>query len=92
VTDVPGDLFGAGIPPTSPGVPEPGTCRLCGAAIVWIVTVGGKAMPCDAQVRVVITDAGLQVRGRESHFATCPRAAEVRRPRPDPARRVTRRG
>ncbi len=87
-----GDLFGSGAPEPAEGVPEPGTCRLCGAAIVWIRTVGGKAMPCDAKVLSVTTDAGMQVRGRESHFATCPRAAEVRRPRPDPARRVTRRG
>ena len=25
-----------------------GTCKSCGAAIVWIPTPGGKAMPCDA--------------------------------------------
>lgn len=25
-----------------------GTCRGCGAAIVWIRTPSGKAMPCDA--------------------------------------------
>lgn len=25
-----------------------GTCRGCGAAIVWIGTPGGKSMPCDA--------------------------------------------
>ena len=24
-----------------------GTCRSCGAAIVWIPTPGGKSMPCD---------------------------------------------
>lgn len=26
-----------------------GTCRSCGVRIVWIKTVGGKAMPCNAQ-------------------------------------------
>lgn len=25
-----------------------GKCRGCGARIVWIKTIGGKAMPCDA--------------------------------------------
>lgn len=25
-----------------------GTCRGCGAPIVWIATAGGKSMPCDA--------------------------------------------
>ena len=24
------------------------TCRACGAEIVWIKTLGGKSMPCDA--------------------------------------------
>lgn len=28
-----------------------GTCRGCGAALVWITTPGGKSMPCNA-VRV----------------------------------------
>lgn len=26
-----------------------GTCRGCGAALVWIPTPGGKSMPCDAE-------------------------------------------
>ena len=26
-----------------------GTCRGCGAPIVWIPTPGGKSMPCDAE-------------------------------------------
>ena len=26
-----------------------GTCRGCGAHIVWIPTPGGKSMPCDAE-------------------------------------------
>ena len=27
-----------------------GRCRGCGADIVWIRTLGGKSMPCDAKV------------------------------------------
>ena len=26
-----------------------GTCRGCGAPIIWIKTASGKAMPCDAK-------------------------------------------
>ena len=26
-----------------------GTCRGCGASIVWITTLKGKSMPCDAK-------------------------------------------
>lgn len=88
-------LFGSGEPDhVAPGVPEPGTCRLCGAAIVWIRTAADKAMPCDPPMLTVVTDAGLTVRGRVSHFATCPRAGEARKPRtgtPSPDR-VTRHG
>lgn len=70
------------------------TCSSCGAAILWVKTLpGGKAMPLDAkpEKRVVLVDAigGLDrdgVRGRVvdtyvSHFATCPQAAEHRRPK-----------
>lgn len=82
-----GDMFGAGAPEPADGLPERGTCRLCGAAIVWIRTNRGRAlrvspMPCDDKVRTVVTDGGEVVRGRESHFATCPRGGEVRQPRP----------
>jgi hypothetical protein len=42
-------------------------CKSCGAPIYWIVTPSGKRMPCNPD--------GV------SHFATCPHAAEHRRPR-----------
>lgn len=42
------------------------SCRSCGAAVIWIVTEAGKRMPVDASTR-------------ESHFATCPNAAEHRK-------------
>lgn len=29
-------------------------CKGCGAAIVWIGTLGGKSMPCDATPRYYI--------------------------------------
>lgn len=58
------------------------TCKSCGASIEWIKTTGGKPMPVDAKVITIVTDAGNVVRGRESHFATCPDAAAHRKGKP----------
>jgi hypothetical protein len=54
-------------------------CRSCNAEIVWIKTKAGKLMPLDPPVLTVVTDQGETVRGRESHWATCPGAGEHRR-------------
>lgn len=61
-------------------------CRSCAAPIVWIRSPVGKAIPCDPAVIVVVTDQGQVVRGRVSHFATCPQAAQHRRPRGEASR------
>jgi hypothetical protein len=61
--------------------PEANTCRSCGAAIIWIVTENGKRMPLDERVLTIITDAGKAVKGRQSHFSTCPQAANWRSPK-----------
>lgn len=58
-----------------------GTCRSCGAAIVWAETVRGKRMPLDAEYLVLRTQ-GSPIEGRvveyvdsaSSHFSTCPQA------------------
>lgn len=60
-------------------VHERGTCRSCGAEIVWGLTEGGAAIPLNPRLLTVIDDAGRVVRGRETHFATCPRADAHRR-------------
>lgn len=67
--------------------PEPKvtSCRECRAPIVWIVTKNRKRMPLDVDTHVgdgvrtlvdvhgdVHAKAGPEIRGRESHFATCP--------------------
>lgn len=54
-------------------------CKSCGAAIVWGKAAAGKAIPLDPAVLSVVTEAGEVVRGRISHFATCPDAAQHRR-------------
>lgn len=61
------------------------SCRSCDAPIVWIKSPAGKSIPCDPPVLSVVTDAGEVVRGRISHFATCPNAAQHRKPRELPA-------
>lgn len=50
-------------------------CRGCGAPIVWIQTKAGKRMPVNVEpYTTVVTDGGEVVRGRTSHFSTCPMA------------------
>ena len=55
------------------------TCRSCGAEIVWVTTPAGKQMPLDPHVLTVVADGGETVRGRVSHFASCPNAAAHRK-------------
>lgn len=58
------------------------TCKSCGAAVVWVQTVGGRAMPLDAATcdpKAVEFDPA---KGHISHFATCKDAARWRQPKP----------
>lgn len=67
------DLFGARRGEYE--VPEhatPTTCRSCGAAMVWIKTANGRAMPLS--LATVETRDG--VRYALAHFADCPEAKE----------------
>lgn len=52
-------------------------CRSCGAPVVW-GTLNGKPHPLNPRVLTVVTDDGACVRGRESHFATCPHGKQWR--------------
>ena len=57
-------------------------CRGCGMLVYWIMTTGGKRMPVDCAAKhggaiPTLTTPGVGV----SHFATCPKAADFRRPR-----------
>lgn len=57
------------------------TCRGCGAAIVWI-RLNGRWHPCEPRrLQIIDEDSGRLVAGRESHFATCPKADNFRRKR-----------
>lgn len=58
-------------------------CRSCQAEIVWIKTSSGKPMPCDPKLITVVTDEGVTVKGRLSHFATCPNAGQHRKKKTD---------
>ena len=53
--------------PIPPGAPER-PCRSCGAPMIWTVTAAGKRMPLNPD--------------GTSHFASCPNAAEHRKPKP----------
>lgn len=65
-------------------------CRSCGADLVWGITASGKRMPLDVAPREggkwLISDTGkivarpsTSIMGHDSHFATCPQAAQHRR-------------
>lgn len=47
-------------------------CKGCQAEIIWITTIKGKQMPCDAEKTTVITDDGKTITGHIPHWATCP--------------------
>lgn len=71
-----------------------GTCRSCGAPILWVHTAKGTRMPLDAEPvdggNVTLSNGVAFVHGQPallldepvetyvSHFATCPQAAEWR--------------
>jgi len=61
------------------------TCKHCGGEIVWIELESGKLMPCNPRGITVITPDGKSVRGRESHFSTCPESRKSKQ-REHPAR------
>lgn len=70
-----------------------GTCRSCGAKLVWATTAVGKKMPLEpcavADGNIRIDQAGIARVGRmgtgpyRSHFATCPNANDWRKDKPD---------
>lgn len=66
-------------------------CSTCGAEIIWAQNDAGKATPLNAKPRLVaIVDKHpvshgahilRYVQGHESHFSTCPQAAQHRKPK-----------
>lgn len=64
-----------------------GTCRSCGAAIVWFELASGKRHPFDGEPVYVSTELDesnrlvgvVDTSVTSSHFATCPDAATWRR-------------
>jgi hypothetical protein len=65
------------------------TCKSCGKEIQWVKMDSGKAMPVDVTPKSMVQVSGdghdepmgKVVRVFESHFATCPNAAQHRSPR-----------
>ncbi len=59
------------------------TCKGCGAPIVWGVTEAGNKVPLDPSERryVEIDEGRLRIVDTwVSHFATCPKSDDFRRP------------
>lgn len=72
-------------------------CKGCGAEILWLRTKDKKVMPCNPKALRVLIPTGETVlsnsellpvyqvmSGYASHFATCPKADELRRTRRKP--------
>jgi hypothetical protein len=55
-----------------------GTCRSCGAEIVWLRTASGRNMPINAET-FEPGDEQFDAKRHQSHFATCPEADQHRR-------------
>lgn len=64
-------------PPNADKLPN-SRCRSCGMRIIW-GKQSGKAHPLDPKILNVLTAEGKLVRGRESHFVSCPNANNHRR-------------
>ena len=73
-----------------------GTCRSCGAIIVWPITDSGRKMPVDSEPhpggnltvwaqgdvwRVSVIQGNWEGPRYRPHFATCPDAQSWRQPR-----------
>ncbi len=62
-----------------------GTCKSCGASILWVRTAKGKQMPLDTKPQKLITlddmpeATGYMTDCYTPHWATCPQAAQHRR-------------
>ncbi|MGH9462035.1 MAG: hypothetical protein ACRD1X_12500 [Vicinamibacteria bacterium] len=62
-----------------------GTCKGCGAAILWAEMAGGRRAPFDARAGTILledksgTQGARYVRGHVSHFSTCPMADQFRK-------------
>lgn len=61
-------------------------CGTCGADIIWVKTINDKPIPLNPEMKTILVKAlgsihpkYQTVRGRESHFATCPQANKWRK-------------
>lgn len=68
-----------GFTPHEPPQGDSGTCRSCGAAVVWTVTAAGRRMPMDANPTLQAALVGPPQPTYVSHFATCPQAETWRK-------------
>jgi hypothetical protein len=57
---------------------KPLSCRSCGELIQFITSKEGKKIPCNLDMKKIVTTDGQVIRGYESHFSTCPNADEWR--------------
>ena len=60
-------------------------CSACGAEIYWIRTLKGARMPVNVAKKMIMVHASEgryhAVTGHESHFSSCPKASDFRKPK-----------
>ena len=54
-------------------------CKGCQAEIIWIKTVNGKNMPCNAEKTTIVTEGGETIVGHIPHWSTCPQFKNFKR-------------
>lgn len=64
-------------PPNADKLPN-SRCQSCGMRIFW-GKLNGSSHPLDPKILVIVNEKGEYVRGRESHFVSCPNADNHRR-------------
>lgn len=56
-------------------------CKGCDQLIGFVKSKNNKSLPVNPGLVTIVTAEGQTVRGRISHFATCPKASDFRRPK-----------
>ena len=56
-----------------------GFCKGCGKIIHWQKMPSGANMPLEVEVITVITEDGKTVRGKITHWSTCPQAKKFKK-------------
>lgn len=60
--------------------PDAGSCRGCGAPILWVTTVADRRMPMDRVVPLGDREDAILIDAVPNHWASCPARERFARP------------